>query len=195
MQSLIDIILTNIVYQKYKSLQMHGVESTLTVAKARRSWGKAASNLAEMCEKWVADPKVLVDAAWSYAKASRCPDGPMPNMLGSEKYIRKAVAHYLQLPSEAATHQLSRDYVAQRALNFHKEQVVDIRKCLKDGGDIRFLTSVPALNRFIYLGDLNFLRANAADIMREVESDPKTEILAECLGWSYKNLARAINSG
>ena len=62
---------------------------------------KPISALADTVTKYNLDPGTCVSALFWQANRSRMPDGPFPNMVGSEKFLMTALTGYLNVPREA----------------------------------------------------------------------------------------------
>lgn len=94
-------LLENYVYQKELLLEEAGVPGRLDRDRLMTLARPRMEQLAEIVENWDVPPDVLMAAVFALAKRNRHPDGPMPNMLTSVKYLSKALSSHLQMPFEA----------------------------------------------------------------------------------------------
>jgi hypothetical protein len=99
-ESLTDCLLIQYVYQKELLIKAAGGEGKLNRDRLKSLMRPRIERMAEVVRDWDVKPEVIMTAVFAWAKYNKHPDGPMPNMLFSVKYLTTALSNYLQVPYE-----------------------------------------------------------------------------------------------
>lgn len=197
------------VYQKNLALERAGVDlyarSPLTPDKAWTLYGDAMAKMAKIVESWQADPGVVMEACFAYARSKRHMDGPQLNMLGSEKYLTQAIAYHMELPRDAAVEMLSRDGILKRLAKEAATFEAAIRRHLlatydsedpnilmeeKTALEFSMFHSVPPLYRFLICTLSRPLgRLLIPEILETLRVNARQRLWAQHNGWSYRGMA------
>ena len=152
---------------------------------------KPISALADTVTKYNLDPGTCVSALFWQANRSRMPDGPFPNMVGSEKFLMTALTGYLNVPREAvlaaasvaaAKSRIEGDYNrACKAMAVWKSKLEDMH-------------AIPAVYRFVYSDmDEDFATKVADFMLDELKENTNLSSWLEDKGWTFDDIEELKN--
>ncbi len=139
-------MLANFILQKSELLKRAGLKSPPVTnwERAKHTHGKYMEAAAVLADRWLVDYDVFMEAAFSWASKQRQPDGPFPQLLGSAKYMTKALQHHLQLPYEVIVEGRSRADLVRRMDEDYEEHKATLKRSCESltarGGVIEDLT-------------------------------------------------------
>jgi hypothetical protein len=149
--------------------------------------------VAAVVAEWDIDPAVLIEAAFAWAKKSRHPDGPLPNMLTSVKYLTNALCWHLELPREAIIEKRCNRTLLTKLDEDYKLNLEAIRLMKVP---LSFLTSYPVEHRY-YLAacrcDRDEMRQMAPAVLERMAKNKLTAMWLASRGISYEGVAAAFN--
>lgn len=127
-----DRLLANFLLQKQELLRRTGMKNLPGPKweRAKSTHGKYMEAAATLVERWNVDPDVFMEAAFAWARRLRQPDGPFPQLLGSSKYMTKALQEHLQLPYEVIVEGRTQESMIQRMEDDYAEHRTTIAKSL-----------------------------------------------------------------
>lgn len=152
--TLVTRLLDNYIYQKAKLLEDAGHHGKLDERRLRSLMLPRIEKMASVVHDWDVTPDILMEAIFDWAKFNKHPDGPMPNMLFSSKYLTKALSNYLQVPYEVVVDKRSaklflerRDYEFTRMRQeLERAGVTDVTTATSYPVEVRYLIAVHRLN-------------------------------------------------
>lgn len=145
-------MLANFLLQKATMLQRAGLRQPPVANwdRAKATHGKYMDAAVLLADRWNVDPDVFMEAAFSWASKLRQPDGPFPQLLGSAKYMTKALQHHLQLPYEVIVEGRSRADLVRRLNEDYEEHKITLKRSCESlrerGGMIEDLTLLPGVD-------------------------------------------------
>jgi hypothetical protein len=145
--TLVTRLLDNYIYQKAKLLEDAGHHGKLDERRLRSLMLPRIEKMASVVHDWDVQPDILMEAIFDWAKFNKHPDGPMPNMLFSSKYLTKALSNYLQVPYEVVVDKRSAKlFLERRDFEFTR-----MRQELERAGvtDVTTATSYPVEVRYL----------------------------------------------
>jgi hypothetical protein len=145
--TLVTRLLDNYIYQKAKLLEDAGHHGKLDERRLRSLMLPRIEKMASVVHDWDVAPDILMEAIFDWAKFNKHPDGPMPNMLFSSKYLTKALSNYLQVPYEVVVDKRSAKlFLERRDFEFTR-----MRQELERAGvtDVTTATSYPVEVRYL----------------------------------------------
>lgn len=204
-QTLCDLL----IYQKTLSLERAGVPAEripkLSEEKAWQIFGPQMTKMSLIIEDWGADPAVVMEACFAYARSKKHMNGPQAAMLASKKYLLQAIAYHLEIPNEAARDMVSKEAMLKRLEKEAMGHEAAIRNFLMSryGNDSRnllldkeaatavaMLNAIPPLYRFLY----NVLSRPLAialipEVLTDIRDNAQQLLWAKHMGWSYRAMA------
>ena len=187
-------LLETYVYQKVRLLEEAGHEGRLDKERLAALSRPRMEKMAALVADWNIKPDVLMEAAFAWAKFNQHPDGPMPNMLLSEKYLTKALSHYLQVPYEVAQDRKCVGLFLQR-MDFDFTRT---RQELERAGvtDLSTATSFPIEIRYLMAvgrGDMEAAFYMSQELLERMSSDRRVALWLDHRGVRYERVAEYFN--
>ena len=192
---LVDDLLDHYIYEKDRLLQEAGARGGVDKERLRTLMRPRIEKMAHVVKDWSVTPDILMTAVFAWAKHNRHPDGPMPNMLFSVKYLSKALAHYLQVPYEVVMERRSVSLFLER-MDFEFER---FRDELEKAGvtDLTTATSYPPEARYLMSlqrGDAESMFYIAPDLLEHMKNDRRVTTWLEHRGVTYEAVAKQFNN-
>ncbi len=207
------LLVDHFIYQKNLALARTGVDlfarTPMNIDKAWNLYGEAMTKMAKILEKWNADPGVVMESCFAFARSKKHMDGPHLNMLGSADYLLKAVAYHMELPREAAADMMSREAMHKSLKRVAMTYEVQLRKHLQmvHGSDdptvllgeqaaleLSMVTTVPPLYRFLLCPLSHPLgRLLLPAVLEDLRTDAKQRLWAQQCSWTYAGVAAYYN--
>lgn len=193
-ESLIQTLVDNYVYQKEELIKEAGGKGRLDRDRLSSMIRPRMEKMAEVVKDWDVRPDILMTAAFAWARKNRHPDGPMPNMLCSVKYLTNALSNYLQVPYEVVMEKRSMDLFLER-MDFEFER---FRNELEKAGvtDMVSATSYPVEARYlISVHDLDWeaMFYMAQELLERMAGDKRVEMWLNHRGIEYRSVAAHFN--
>ncbi len=194
-EDLVRSLLDNYVYQKAKLLEDAGARGTLNKDRLRELVRPRIERMADVVRDWSVRPDILMEAVFSWAKYNRHPDGPMPNMLFSSKYLAKALSHHLQVPYEVVMEKRSVALFLER-MDFEHER---FRKDLEKAGDtdLSTATSYPVESRYALAFsqlDWDAVFYMSQEVLECMGKDRRVTTWMNHRGFTYSGIAGLFNA-
>ena len=191
---LFDELLDNYVYQKVKLLEEAGMRGGINTDRLRELARPRIEKMVPVVKAWRLRPDVVMEAAFAWAKYNRHPDGPMPNMLYSEKYLAKALSNYLQVPYAVVMEKRSMKLFFER-MDFEHDR---FRQELERAGvtDLSTATSYPLETRYlIAVSKMDWDDAfyMAQELLELMKRDPKVDLWLNHRGVTYEAVSKLFN--
>lgn len=193
-EALVNELVNNYVHQKQKLLLEANHRGSLDIQRLQDLIRPRMEKLASIIDSWYIDPVIILEALFAWAKYNNHPDGPMPNMLGSVKYITKAVGYYLQIPYEVVAEKKCQTLFLRRRDDAYEQ----VKRELSRAGvsDLASATSYPI--EFRYLMGVERLDATAAfymaqELLELMRSDLRVSRWLESRGVKYEAVAAQFN--
>jgi len=193
-ENLVDALLSNYIYQKKELLERAGHRGVLDTDRLESLMRPRIAKMAAVIEDWDIQPDIIMAAVFDWARRNRHPDGPMPNMLASTKYLMKALSNYMQIPYEVVADKRckamfleNRDFEYKR---FKKELdgagVTDLSSATSYPVEVRYLM---ALTKF----DFDACFYMAQELLGCMKSDKRILMWLEHRGVTYEGVAKHFN--
>lgn len=201
-------------HQKHLSLERTGMDMTqrkpMSETKAMSLYGDKLAKTAAIVAEWSADPGVLMESCFAYARSNRHMDGPQLNMLGSRSYLMKAIAYYMELPREAAEDLMSKTAMLKRMdseaalyaaaikrhmlLSFDDTDPLALMDPDKAMG-LAMHATIPAVYRFFACPMSPTLGASLIpEILESLRVSARMRMWVEARGWTTRCLAALYHS-
>lgn len=150
--------------------------------------------MAEVIDGWDVKPDVIMAAVFSWALYNKHPDGPMPNMLGSSKYLTKALSHYLQVPYDVVVDRKCMALFLEKMDYEHAK----FRAEIEHAGITKLVnaTSYPVASRYVTAlnqGDLHSAFLMSEELLRIMDEDRRIVCWLVHRGITYENVAKMFN--
>ena len=178
-------------YQKELILERAGVRSGVDRERLRAIVEPRMTRMAEIVRDWDVTPAILMAAVFSLAKRERHPDGPMPSLLVSQKYLVRALSLYLDVPTAAVLERRSLRHYFDRQdaafLAFEEMAPSDLVTDTQHPAVFRYLL---ALLRF----DTDTMYFIAPELLQDLAADSRTRAWAERRGVRHDAVARLFNN-
>lgn len=193
-ESLIQELLDHYVYQKEQLVEAAGGKVSLNRGRITSLMRPRIERMAELVHDWDVKPSVLMTAVFAWAKRNKHPDGPMPNMLFSVKYLTSALSNYLQVPYEVVMEKRSisaflgrMDYEFDRFRDeLDKAGVTDLVTATSYPVETRYLMAVMRL-------DSNAMFFMAQELLERMTQDQRVSFWLEHRGVKYEAVASHFN--
>lgn len=192
--ALTQALLDNYVYQKERLLERAGACGHYNLARAAELQRHRIEKMADVVGDWNVTPDILMASVFEHAVRNRHPDGPMPNMLGSEKYIAKALSNFLQVPYEVVMEKRSTGLFLERRDFEYGRMRADLDRAGVD--DLTSATSYPVEFRYIMAVsriDLDEAFMMAEETLEKMAADGRVSMWMGHRGASYEKVAAAFN--
>ena len=193
-QDLVKDLLNNYIYQKEKLLEAAGHRGKLDAGRLAELVRPRIEKMAAAIHDWTVDPDIVMEAVFDWAKYNKHPDGPMPNMLFSVKYITKALSHYLQVPYEVVMEKRSKQlFLERRDFEFTR-----MKQELERAGvtDLVTATSCPVDVRYLmalHKNDMTSAFYMAPEVLAMMKDDRRVRRWLEHRGAKYDRVAAQFN--
>lgn len=187
-------LLEQFILQKYLLLKRAGVTKKLEWDLAVRSFGKVMEEVATIIQDWDVTPALLMESVFAQARKQKFPNGPMPNMLKSVKYLTAALSNYLELPTEAIR---DRQTMARLFASLDEAYATSQSKLCDTPTKVAMHSSEPVEFKFLRLkemGDSDMARMLAPLLLRKMEGNGKLSAWMETKGCGYCTVAESYNS-
>jgi hypothetical protein len=193
-EHLIDSLVANYIHQKELLLEAAGVAGVLNRERLSDLMRPRIERMAELVQDWNVSPEVLMAACFEQARKNRHPDGPMPNMLFSEKYLTRSLSEFLQVPYEAVVQRKSMDAYLKRC-DWDYEQT---KKTLDTAGvtDLVTASTFPVEYRYLMAitrFDMESACYLAPELLQQMAADRRTSAWLEHRGVKYERVAAQFN--
>lgn len=191
---LTDRLMDSYCYWKAKIAEDAGARGRVDTDRLRQVARPRIEAMAATVEGWDAAPHVIMSAAFEWALHNRHPDGPMPNLLASQKYLTKALGHYLQVPYEVVAEKKSMSLFFEKMDDAHAR----FRAELERAGvtDMSSSSSYPPENRYLIAlgqGDRGAMFMIAHELLARMQADGRVESWLAHRGVAYAAVARLFN--
>lgn len=192
--TLVTRLLDNYIYQKAKLLEDAGYRGKLDERRLRSLMLPRIEKMASVVHDWDVQPDILMEAIFDWAKFNKHPDGPMPNMLFSSKYLTKALSNYLQVPYEVVVDKRSAKlFLERRDFEFTR-----MRQELERAGvtDVTTATSYPVEVRYliaVHRMDMESMFYMAQELLAMMSADRRVTKWLAHRGVLYERVAAQFN--
>lgn len=192
--TLVTRLLDNYIYQKAKLLEDAGHHGKLDERRLRSLMLPRIEKMASVVHDWDVQPDILMEAIFDWAKFNKHPDGPMPNMLFSSKYLTKALSNYLQVPYEVVVDKRSAKlFLERRDFEFTR-----MRQELERAGvtDVTTATSYPVEVRYliaVHRMDMESMFYMAQELLAMMSADRRVTKWLAHRGVLYERVAAQFN--
>jgi len=192
--TLVTRLLDNYIYQKAKLLEDAGHHGKLDERRLRSLMLPRIDKMASVVHDWDVQPDILMEAIFDWAKFNKHPDGPMPNMLFSSKYLTKALSNYLQVPYEVVVDKRSAKlFLERRDFEFTR-----MRQELERAGvtDVTTATSYPVEVRYliaVHRMDMESMFYMAQELLAMMSADRRVTKWLAHRGVLYERVAAQFN--
>jgi len=192
--NLVDDLLNNYAHQKALLLEKAGARHALDTGRLKTLMRPRMEKMALLIHNWDVPPDVLMSAVFEWARHNRHPDGPMPNMLFSVKYLTSALGYYFQLPYEVVAEKRGMRMFLER-MDYEFERM---RKELDRAGvsDLSTASSFPVEIR--YLMSLKRMDTEtcfylAHELLTRMKNDKRIAMWLQHRGVTYEAVAKHFN--
>lgn len=193
-RELVEELLNNFLYQKRKLLEEAGHRGKMCLDRAAELARPRMEAMAEVIRDWFVEPDIVMEAVFAWAKHNKHPDGPMPNMFKSVKYITSALGYYLQVPYEVVVDKRSqklflerRDFeFTQMRIELEQAGVTDLVSATSYPVEVRYLLAV---NKFQMMAAFYM----APELLKIMESDRRVVKWLAHRGVKYERVAAHFN--
>ena len=192
--NLVDALTAGYIYHKERLVKDAGSSRKLDVERMQTLMRPRMEAMARLVRDWDIEPDMLMDAAFAWARRNRHPDGPLPTMFLSVKYLTKAVSNYLQIPYEAVMESRGVALFLERS----DYEYTRSRNELRDAGvsDLVTATSYPVELRYVMAVeklDMTTAFYLAEELLRVMAEDRRVRLWMEHRGCKYELVAAHFN--
>lgn len=182
-------------HHRCELVKASGVRQLPNVDRLMSLFAPHAEAMAAVIADWQVSPETVMAAAFEMAKMNRHPNGPMPNMLKSAKYLTKAISEYLQIPYEAVVEKKSAKVFLDR-LDFELSKyrdhltargITDLVSTTSYPLEIRFILALERMDR-----EAMFLMSD--ELLRLMTEDRRVTTWLNHRGVTYEKLAALFNA-
>ena len=194
MTATVEVLTSNFIHQKEMLMERSGVRMQLNRERMSLTLAPHMEKVAAIVAEWDIDPGVLIEAAFAWARKNRHPDGPLPNMLTSVKYLTNALCWHLELPREAIIEKRCNSTILTK-LN----ESFDMTRASLAGspaGSLPFLSSYPVEHRFmlaLLLLDRDAMKQLAPQVLEQMAKDKLAAMWLVSRGVKYEGVAAIFN--
>lgn len=186
-------LVSSFIHQKERLMERSGVRMKLNWERMSLTLAPHMEKVATIVAEWDIDPGVLIEAAFAWAKKNRHPDGPLPTMLTSVKYLTNALCWHLELPREAIIEKRCNKTILTK-LDEAFDQTVE---SLKDSAvPLSFLSSYPVEHRY-YLAicrlERDEIKQLAPQVLERLANDKLAAMWLASRGIKYEGVAATFN--
>ncbi len=193
-EQLVDDLLANYVHQKELLLEDAKCAGMLNKERLMTLMRPRIEQMAAVVHDWDIRPDMLMAAVFGWAKKNRHPDGPMPNMLLSVKYLTKALGDYLQVPYEAVVGKRSMKIFLER--KDYEFRVAEAELKFVGITDLVTATSYPVEYRCLMALrklDWDSVALMAPEVLEAASKDRRIRLWLDHRGVTYEKLAAIFN--
>lgn len=193
MNELIQTLTDHFIHQKEKLLARAGSRTEVNRQRMNVTLRPHMEKVALLVQDWDIDPGLLIEAAFAWARRNKHPDGPLPTMLVSVKYLSKAISHHLELPFEVVAEKRSTKVLLDKIEEDYQRTVPHMDQ---PGRDIYMMVSVPVEFRFAFAAgkfDRYAMKMMAPQLLELMARDRKTAMWLQTKGLRYETIAAAFN--
>ena len=191
---LVDALVGNYVYQKVELLKKAGMQGNVNTERLASMARPRIEKMADLVRDWAVRPDVLMEAVFAWAKYNKHPDGPMPNLLFSAKYLTKALSHYLQVPYEVVVEKKSVKLFLERmdfeftrfTAELDKAGVTELATATSYPIEMRYLL---AITRF-RVDDAFYI---SQELLEKMQEDRRITMWLEHPGVTYAAVSKLFN--
>jgi hypothetical protein len=175
-------------------MEAAGADGVLNTDRLRILSRPRMEKMAAVVQDWDATPEVIMAACFELARKNNHPDGPMPNMLLSVKYLTKALSEYFQVPYEAISQKrcmkvwidrVDWDF-KQTCEAFEKAGITDVVTATSYPVEYRYLMAVNKM-------DWNSVGLLAMETLEAMKKDRRAAMWLEHRGVRYEKVAAQFN--
>ena len=193
MDQLIQTLTDHFILQKEKLLARAGSRTQVNRERMNATLRPHMEKVALLVQDWDIDPGLLIEAAFVWARRNKHPDGPLPTMLVSVKYLSKAISNHLELPFEVVAEKRSTKVLMDKIEEDYQRTLPSLERA---GKDVYLLSSAPVEFRFAFAAgkfDRNAMKMMAPQLLELMARDRKTAMWLQTKGLTYENIANAFN--
>lgn len=191
-------LLTHYLYQKLKLLERAGKKDLQTPdwQKAAQVYGHHMEKVADIIRNWDIEPGLLMEACFAWARKNRHANGPLPNMLTSQKYLTNALMYHLEIPYEVLQDRKVLDHLMADLDGSFEQTAAAIAG--RSADEILTLTSYPLEHRVLMAWnatprqDLVILHL-APELLARIAGDRRLDLWTRRHRMSYEDLAAYYN--
>lgn len=192
--NVVEDLLNQYAYQKERLMEQAGCPGVLRLDRLRVTARPRMEKLAHLIHNWDVTPELIMAAAFALAKKEKHPDGPMPNVLCSEKYLTRALSEFLQVPFAAVAQKRSlRVFLERKDFDFEQcckeldaAGVTDLVTATVYPLEYRCLLAAMRLQKTA----LHFL---TPEVLERMRNDRRVSMWLEHRGVKYVTLANSFN--
>jgi hypothetical protein len=193
MNKLIQTLTDNFILQKEKLLARAGSRTQVNRERMNVTLHPHMEKVALLVQDWDIDPGLLIEAAFAWARRNKHPDGPLPTMLVSVKYLSKAISHHLELPFEVVAEKRSTKVMMDKIEEDYQRTLPALEKA---GKDVHMMVSSPTEFRFAFAAskfDRYAMQMMAPQLLELMARERKTTMWLQTKGLKYETIANAFN--
>ena len=193
MDQLIQTLTDHFILQKEKLLARAGSRTQVNRERMNATLRPHMEKVALLVQDWDIDPGLLIEAAFAWARRNKHPDGPLPTMLVSVKYLSKAISNHLELPFEVVAEKRSTQVLLDKLEEAYQRSLPALERA---GVDVDMVVSAPVEFRFAFAAgkfDRNAMKMMAPQLLELMARDRKTAMWLQTKGLTYANIANAFN--
>lgn len=193
MNELIQTLTDHFIHQKEKLLARAGSRTEVNRQRMNVTLRPHMEKVALLVQDWDIDPGLLIEAAFAWARRNKHPDGPLPTMLVSVKYLSKAISHHLELPFEVVAEKRSTKVLLDKIEEDYQRTLPSLES---SGKDVYMMSSAPVEFRFAFAAgkfDRYAMKMMAPQLLELMARDRKTAMWLQTKGLTYANIANAFN--
>ena len=193
MNDLIQTLTDHFIHQKEKLLARAGSRTEVNRSRMNVTLRPHMEKVALLVQDWDIDPGLLIEAAFAWARRNKHPDGPLPTMLVSVKYLSKAISYHLELPFEVVAEKRSTKVLLDKIEEDYQRTMPALDR---HGRDIYMMASAPVEFRFAFAAgkfDRYAMKMMAPQLLELLASDRKTAMWLQTKGLRYETIANAFN--
>ena len=193
MNELIQTLTDHFILQKEKLLARAGSRTQVNRERMNATLRPHMEKVALLVQDWDIDPGLLIEAAFAWARRNKHPDGPLPTMLVSVKYLSKAISNHLELPFEVVAEKRSTKVLMDKLEEAYQRSLPALER---SGGDVSMAVAAPVEFRFAFAAgkfDRNAMQMMAPQLLELMARDRKTAMWLQTKGLTYANIANAFN--
>ena len=192
--ALVNELLDHFVWQKESLIEASGGTGRLNHERIRTMMRPRIKKMAEVVNGWDVRPDIIMTAVFAWAKKNGHPNGPMPNMLHSVKYVTSALSHYMQVPYEVVMERRCASALLER-LDFEFERC---RNELERAGvtELTSASSYPVEFRYlmsILKMDVTSAFFMAQELLEVMSSDRRVKLWMAHRGVRHEVVAAQFN--
>jgi hypothetical protein len=190
---LIQTLTDHFILQKEKLLARAGSRTQVNRERMNVTLRPHMEKVAELVQNWDIDPGLLIEAAFAWARRNKHPDGPLPTMLVSVKYLSKAISHHLELPFEVVAERRSTKVLLDK---IEEDYAAHLPALERAGKDVYMMSSAPVEYCFAFAAgkfDRYAMKMMAPQLLELMARERKTAMWLQTKGLKYETIANAFN--